>query len=65
MCVTRYRSPATGSAPGGVPVGLEILGPEWSEPPLRALAYAGESTMAAAMVAPSEAFCMTRRWVRP
>ena len=33
-------SPPTASAPGGVPVGIEILGPEWSEPVLFKLAYA-------------------------
>ena len=33
-------SPPTSSAPIGVPVGLEILGPEWSEPTLLRLAYA-------------------------
>jgi Asp-tRNA(Asn)/Glu-tRNA(Gln) amidotransferase A subunit family amidase len=35
-------SPATPSAPIGVPVGLEFLGPEWSEPTLFRLAYAFE-----------------------
>src|SRR5204862_5077661 len=33
-------SPPSASAPGGVPVGIEILGPEWSEPVLFRLAYA-------------------------
>jgi len=33
-------SAPTASAPLGVPVGLEILGPEWSEPALLRLAYA-------------------------
>ena len=33
-------SPPTSSAPIGVPVGLEILGPEWSEATLLKLAYA-------------------------
>jgi Asp-tRNA(Asn)/Glu-tRNA(Gln) amidotransferase A subunit family amidase len=33
-------SPPTASAPIGVPVGLELLGPEWSEPTLLKLAYA-------------------------
>jgi Asp-tRNA(Asn)/Glu-tRNA(Gln) amidotransferase A subunit family amidase len=33
-------SPPTASAPGGVPVGLEILGPDWSEAALLSLAYA-------------------------
>lgn len=33
-------SPPSPSAPIGVPVGLEILGPEWSEPALFRLAYA-------------------------
>ena len=33
-------SPPTASAPIGVPVGIEILGPEWSEPMLFKLAYA-------------------------
>jgi Asp-tRNA(Asn)/Glu-tRNA(Gln) amidotransferase A subunit family amidase len=35
-------SPATATAPIGVPVGLELLGPEWSEPQLFKLAYAFE-----------------------
>ncbi len=35
-------SPATASAPIGVPVGLELLGPEWSEPMLFKLAFAFE-----------------------
>jgi len=35
-------SPPTASAPIGVPVGLELLGPEWSEPTLFRLAYAFE-----------------------
>jgi Asp-tRNA(Asn)/Glu-tRNA(Gln) amidotransferase A subunit family amidase len=32
----------TASAPLGVPVGIELLGPEWSEPTLLGLAYAFE-----------------------
>jgi Asp-tRNA(Asn)/Glu-tRNA(Gln) amidotransferase A subunit family amidase len=32
----------TASAPLGVPVGIELLGPEWSEPTLIALAFAFE-----------------------
>lgn len=35
-------SPPTAAAPIGVPVGLELLGPEWSEPTLFRLAYAFE-----------------------
>jgi Asp-tRNA(Asn)/Glu-tRNA(Gln) amidotransferase A subunit family amidase len=35
-------SRSTLSAPLGVPVGVELLGPEWSEPVLLALAYAFE-----------------------
>jgi Asp-tRNA(Asn)/Glu-tRNA(Gln) amidotransferase A subunit family amidase len=35
-------SPPTSSAPLGVPVGIELLGPEWSEPRLIALAFAFE-----------------------
>ena len=35
-------SPPTASAPIGVPIGLELLGPEWSEPTLLRLAYAYE-----------------------
>jgi Asp-tRNA(Asn)/Glu-tRNA(Gln) amidotransferase A subunit family amidase len=35
-------SPPTATAPIGVPVGLELLGPEWSEPTLFRLAYAFE-----------------------
>jgi Asp-tRNA(Asn)/Glu-tRNA(Gln) amidotransferase A subunit family amidase len=32
------------SAPLGVPIGIELLGPEWSEPQLLRLAYAFEQT---------------------
>jgi Asp-tRNA(Asn)/Glu-tRNA(Gln) amidotransferase A subunit family amidase len=35
-------SPPTATAPIGVPVGLELLGPEWSEPVLFKLAFAFE-----------------------
>jgi Asp-tRNA(Asn)/Glu-tRNA(Gln) amidotransferase A subunit family amidase len=35
-------SPPTPNAPIGVPVGLELLGPEWSEPVLLKLAFAFE-----------------------
>jgi amidase len=35
-------SPPTANAPAGVPIGLELLGPEWSEPVLFKLAYAFE-----------------------
>ena len=35
-------SPPTATAPIGVPVGLELLGPEWSEPRLFRLASAFE-----------------------
>jgi len=35
-------SPPTARAPIGVPVGIELLGPEWSEPVLFKLAYAYE-----------------------
>jgi Asp-tRNA(Asn)/Glu-tRNA(Gln) amidotransferase A subunit family amidase len=35
-------SPPTNNAPIGVPVGLELLGPEWSEPVLFKLAFAFE-----------------------
>jgi amidase len=35
-------SAPTKSAPVGVPVGIELLGPEWSEPVLIKLAYAFE-----------------------
>jgi amidase len=35
-------SPPSASAPLGVPIGLELLGPEWSEPVLFRLAYAFE-----------------------
>ena len=37
-------SDPTGAAPIGVPVGLELLGPEWSEPTLLRLAFAYEQT---------------------
>lgn len=37
-------SPPTGSAPLGVPVGIELLGPDWSEPTLLKLAFAFEQT---------------------
>jgi Asp-tRNA(Asn)/Glu-tRNA(Gln) amidotransferase A subunit family amidase len=39
-------SPATATAPLGVPVGVELLGPEWSEPRLFALAFAYEQAVA-------------------
>jgi amidase len=35
-------SPASATAPLGVPIGVELLGPEWSEPRLLALAFAFE-----------------------
>ncbi len=35
-------SAPTSSAPTGVPIGIELLGPEWSEPTLIRLAYAFE-----------------------
>ncbi len=35
-------SPPTDSAPLGVPVGIELLGPDWSEPTLLSLAFAFE-----------------------
>ncbi len=35
-------SEPTANAPLGVPVGIELLGPEWSEPTLLKLAYAFE-----------------------
>ena len=37
-------SPPTASAPIGVPVGIELLGPDWSEPVLLKLGYAFEQT---------------------
>ena len=37
-------SAPTSSAPIGVPIGLELLGPEWSEPMLLKLAYALEQS---------------------
>jgi Asp-tRNA(Asn)/Glu-tRNA(Gln) amidotransferase A subunit family amidase len=40
-------SAPTASAPGGVPVGLELLGPEWSEPVLFKLAFAYQEGAAA------------------
>ena len=51
-------SPATADAPIGVPVGLELLGPEWSESTLLKFAYAfeqgGARTQAAAKYAAAE-----------
>jgi amidase len=35
-------SPTTDSAPLGVPIGIELLGPDWSEPTLLKLAFAFE-----------------------
>lgn len=35
-------SPPSPSAPAGVPVGIELLGPEWTEPTLIGLAHAFE-----------------------
>jgi Asp-tRNA(Asn)/Glu-tRNA(Gln) amidotransferase A subunit family amidase len=40
-------SPPTASAPIGVPVGLEILGPEWSEPMLLKFAFAYQENVRA------------------
>jgi amidase len=40
-------STPTAPAPGGVPIGLEVLGPEWSEPVLFKLAYAYQEGVAA------------------
>lgn len=37
-------SPPTDSAPLGVPVGIELLGPDWGEPTLLKLAFAFEQT---------------------
>jgi len=37
-------SPPTASAPIGVPVGIELLGPDWSEPVLLKIGYALEQT---------------------
>jgi Asp-tRNA(Asn)/Glu-tRNA(Gln) amidotransferase A subunit family amidase len=37
-------SPPTETAPIGVPIGLELLGPEWSEPMLLKLAFAYEQS---------------------
>ena len=37
-------SAPTPSAPLGVPIGIELLGPEWSEPTLIRLAYAFEQS---------------------
>ena len=39
-------SPPSATAPLGVPVGVELLGPEWSEPRLIALAFAFEQAAA-------------------
>jgi Asp-tRNA(Asn)/Glu-tRNA(Gln) amidotransferase A subunit family amidase len=38
-------SPPTATAPLGVPVGIELLGPEWNEPTLIALAFAFEQAV--------------------
>jgi amidase len=43
----------TATAPIGVPVGLELLGPEWSEPTLFKLAYAYERAARARKAPPS------------
>jgi amidase len=42
LCFPGGFSPVTADAPLGVPVGIEILGPEWSEPTLFRIAYAFE-----------------------
>jgi Asp-tRNA(Asn)/Glu-tRNA(Gln) amidotransferase A subunit family amidase len=52
-------SPATASAPIGVPIGLELLGPDWSEPALLRIAYAFEK--AAPTRNPPPALASTRR----
>ena len=55
-------STPTASAPLGVPIGLEILGPEWSEPTLLKLAYAFETGRAIAQAAGEHAgLAMTPR----
>jgi amidase len=41
-----FSAPTT-SAPIGVPVGLEILGPEWSEPTLLKFAFAYQENVRA------------------
>jgi amidase len=52
-------SPATASAPIGVPIGIELLGPDWSEPALLRMAYAFEK--AAPTRKPPPAPASTRR----
>lgn len=47
-----FSSP-TSSAPIGVPVGLEVLGPEWSEATLLSLAYAFEQSTHARKAPPT------------
>ncbi|MEZ5285712.1 MAG: hypothetical protein R2712_13080 [Vicinamibacterales bacterium] len=42
VCFCGGFTPPSATAPVGVPVGLEILGREWSEPRLLALAHAWE-----------------------
>jgi amidase len=46
-------SPPSGTAPIGVPIGLELLGPEWSEPVLFRLAYAFEQAAHARKAPPT------------
>ena len=46
-------SAATATAPVGVPVGLELLGPEWSEPTLFKLAFAFEQAARVRKAPPS------------
>ena len=48
-------SAPTSAAPIGVPVGLELLGPEWSEPTLLKLAYAFEQSAGSAQAAAGSA----------
>jgi Asp-tRNA(Asn)/Glu-tRNA(Gln) amidotransferase A subunit family amidase len=46
LCFPGGRSPASATAPAGVPVGLELLGRDWSEPRLLALAACFERHVA-------------------
>jgi Asp-tRNA(Asn)/Glu-tRNA(Gln) amidotransferase A subunit family amidase len=46
-------SAATATAPLGVPIGIELLGAEWSEPRLLALAYAFERAAGVRRAPPS------------
>jgi amidase len=55
-------SASTASAPLGVPIGIELLGPRWSEPTLIRLAYAFEQA-ARIRRPPTSTPPLSREWI--